>query len=606
MKNLENIFLFTLIAVVIVLLPNLCHASTEVSRGFAITVPDQGGEEENMELYHGSYALLIGVSKYSAGWPVLDSIPAEIDHVERLLLERGFHVTKVIDPDGTKLSSSFENFINSYGLEKNNRLLFFFSGHGFTRNDGRRGYLIPVDAPDPEKDLAGFLKKSLGMNQVLSWARDIESKHALFLFDSCFSGTIFKQKSRVTPPRHITRLTIEPVRQFITAGSAGEEVPANSTFTPAFIDGLRFGLADLNNDGYISATELGLYLQTVVPEHTNQNPQYGKIRDYDLSRGDFIFMTDSTIGTHTEKNTEKKPYSVSGKLGIFRVQSDPVQASVYMDNIFQGSSPLTLNNVPPGNHSIRVEKQGYITTTKEIRLSPGKSISIDFTLVSGNTDGTLTVTTTPRGAIVNIVNSTRKYFDGIKIPTGDVDLEISKYGFQTTKLHAQVGENENLHLKVTLQTLSEVITPDNRENEQHGIADKNADVDTSKPVVIPAVKQKVVHSSQPDLPPEIIAQIKKLQSPISKIRRDTAKRTYRKAKIHPAILVVVEKQLLRGYLQYQDDSQHLDALAWFCNILGKTKEKKYLRTLQTVADSNSHRKVKKYALKNIRIIQGSR
>ncbi|GAB4336106.1 MAG: hypothetical protein Kow0089_06140 [Desulfobulbaceae bacterium] len=257
----------------------------------AVRVPvaeDAGGGE--MDLYSGSYALLIGASHYRGGWPSLESIPGELDKVEKLLRHKGFTVERVRDPDSRQLKEAFTGFINRYGYDRNNRLLFFYSGHGYTRLNGRKGYLVPVDAPDPDKDEKGFLTKALGMNHILSWSRDIEAKHVLFLFDSCFSGTIFKQRDRPKPPKYITRLTAEPVRQFITAGRAGESVPANSTFTPMFIDALRFGIADLNRDGYVSGTELGLFLQEKVPEHTSQSPQFGKIQDYELSRGDFIFV----------------------------------------------------------------------------------------------------------------------------------------------------------------------------------------------------------------------------------------------------------------------------------------------------------------------------
>ncbi len=71
----------------------------------------------------------------------------------------------------------------------------------------------------------------------------------------------FKSRSLPTRARYISRITAEPVRQFITSGSAGEEVPANSVFTPAFVDAIEHGLADLNQDGYITGTELGLFLK---------------------------------------------------------------------------------------------------------------------------------------------------------------------------------------------------------------------------------------------------------------------------------------------------------------------------------------------------------
>lgn len=127
------------------------------------------------------------------------------------------------------------------------------------------------------------------MGRILTWARDIEAKHALFLFDSCFSGTIFKAKALPKIPPHISDVTSRPVRQFISAGSAGEEVPANSVFTPSFIRAVR-GEGDLDKDGYVTGTELGMYLhRKVLSYDTGQTPQYGKIKDPDLDEGDFVF-----------------------------------------------------------------------------------------------------------------------------------------------------------------------------------------------------------------------------------------------------------------------------------------------------------------------------
>ena len=39
-----------------------------------------------------------------------------------------------------------------------------------------------------------FFRKSLKMTRVLSWAKEIESKHALFVFDSCFSGSVLRSR----------------------------------------------------------------------------------------------------------------------------------------------------------------------------------------------------------------------------------------------------------------------------------------------------------------------------------------------------------------------------------------------------------------------------
>ena len=257
------------------------------TKGLKVVIKDQSGRK--VGLYKGSYALVIGVSNYTAGWPKLESVPDEIDRIETALKKQGFHVVKVLNPSSEQLENAFEDFIDKYGFDKDNRLIFFFSGHGYTRLRGKKGYLVPIDAPDPRYDDKGFARKAVAMGQILAWSRQIEAKHALFLFDSCFSGTIFKAKALPKIPPHISDVTSRPVRQFISAGSAGEEVPANSVFIPSFIRAVR-GEGDLDKDGYVTGTELGMYLhRKVLSYNTGQTPQYGKIKDPDLDEGDFVF-----------------------------------------------------------------------------------------------------------------------------------------------------------------------------------------------------------------------------------------------------------------------------------------------------------------------------
>ena len=252
-----------------------------------VSIKDLQGRE--VALYKGSHALLIGVSDYTNGWPDLTSIPGEVAKIEVALRQNGFIVEKVMNPDSSHLKNSFETFIDRYGYDKNNRLLFFFSGHGYSRYEGKKGYLVPADAPDPRKKEKEFLQKALAMTEVLALSRKMEAKHALFLFDSCFSGSIFKTKALPKHPPHISIYTDKPVRQFISAGSEDEEIPAISVFAPSFIRALR-GDGDLNKDGYITGTELGMHLtEKVLSYNTMQTPQYGKIRDPDLDEGDFVF-----------------------------------------------------------------------------------------------------------------------------------------------------------------------------------------------------------------------------------------------------------------------------------------------------------------------------
>jgi hypothetical protein len=132
------------------------------------------------------------------------------------------------------------------------------------------------------------------MDEIETLAKQIRAKHALFVFDSCFSGTLIS-RNRTAVPKVINYLAAQPVRQFITSGEANQEVPDESVFRLIFVRPFE-GEADApgygNQDGFITTTELANYLQDRMMYYRGdaQTPQYGKIRDPKLDRGDFIFI----------------------------------------------------------------------------------------------------------------------------------------------------------------------------------------------------------------------------------------------------------------------------------------------------------------------------
>lgn len=465
--------------------------------------------------YNASHALLVGVSDYTAGWPDLETIPGELKQVELALSSQGFTVTKVLNPTSIELMEAYRQFIAKYGFDGQNRLLFYFSGHGHTRHDGQRGYLVPTDAPDPQKDETAFLSKALSMEQILAWARQIEAKHALFLFDSCFSGSIFKTKS-APMPSHISGLTAQPVRQFITAGNAGEQVPAESVFTPAFIDAIRFGLADADKDGYITGTELGLYLQTRVPEHAQQSPQFGKINDYELSRGDFVFLAGGDV-TQTLATDQAEPILlvessppgaqilVGGETPIrgiaplrlnnlktsrmhvsaflegyqpyerdvdvvngqqtritivlepitqsLQLRSTPAGADWYLDGALAGKTPANLGHLSAGKHRIEVRLTGYKSWARDIVATTASALILEANLIPAPTEFKLTVNTQPPQATVRIKNTPAVYRAGMSLPAGKYDLEIAAPGFQATHTTADLSQGDQV-LSIALSRLS--------------------------------------------------------------------------------------------------------------------------------------------------------
>jgi len=262
-------------------------------------------------LYENSYALLIGVSDYTSGWSHLPGVQTEIAQVKSALLQNGFQVEEVLNPTTDQLYKAFTDFIGKYGQGLNNRLLFFFAGHGYTLKTAygeELGYIVPVNAPNPNYDPSGFQNQAMEMAQVEIYARRLQAKHAMFIFDACFAGTLFSNTRAI--PEIISYKTALPVRQFITSGSANETVPDQSVFAGQFVRALA-GDADFDKNGYITGSELGEYLQTTVVNYTRnmQHPQYGKIRSPNLDKGDFVFPV-SSANTQESRSVTPQPVPV--------------------------------------------------------------------------------------------------------------------------------------------------------------------------------------------------------------------------------------------------------------------------------------------------------
>jgi uncharacterized caspase-like protein len=204
----------------------------------------------------------------------------------------GFEVKLVLDPTYREMRTVLNEMIYQMGNEKSRALLFYFAGHGETEtlaDETKMGYIIPKDCPLLEQNPMGFGTHAISMRDIESISLRIKAKHVLMLFDSCFSGSLFALVRAV--PAAITEKSALPVRQYITAGGEDEQVPDKSMFKRCLLIGLE-GDADLTGDGYITGSELGMYLSEKVVNYTHrrQHPQYGKINNPDLDRGDFIFV----------------------------------------------------------------------------------------------------------------------------------------------------------------------------------------------------------------------------------------------------------------------------------------------------------------------------
>jgi uncharacterized caspase-like protein len=295
--------LFIALPLLIIFLLNSPSLSA-TTRGIRVTAKTG----ESLYLYKDYHALVVGVSNYEK-WPKLPNAVNDAKEVASKLKELGFEVKLVIDPTSREMKTVLNEMVYHMGPEENRALLFYYAGHGETEtlaDQTKLGYIIPRDCPLLKEDPLGFATHAISMRDIESASMRIKSKHVLMLFDSCFSGSLFALVRAV--PDDITEKSTLPVRQFITAGREDEQVPDKSMFKRCFLIGLD-GDADLTGDGYITASELGMYLSDKVVNYTHrrQHPQYGKINNPDLDRGDFIFAMKAPSQPPTQISAAPSP-----------------------------------------------------------------------------------------------------------------------------------------------------------------------------------------------------------------------------------------------------------------------------------------------------------
>jgi len=245
-------------------------------------------------LYNKSLAVVIGINQYEK-WPALEFAAADAKAIKDTLHNTGFdEITLILDKDATQrriLTELFHELPKKVDL--NDRVLFYFAGHGQTEDvygGGKRGYIIPVDG-----DMINYPATAVSMEHIRNLSRRIPAKHILYIMDSCYSGLGLNRSAGVSPEASAYLRKISSMRavQIITAGGKGEQVQeraGHGLFTIHFLKAIE-GEADINNDGFVTGTELGAYLRPAVSNASQQTqtPLFGRLE----GEGEFLFFVET-------------------------------------------------------------------------------------------------------------------------------------------------------------------------------------------------------------------------------------------------------------------------------------------------------------------------
>ena len=288
------------------------------------------------DIYNDSWAVIIGIDKYKFS-DQLNYAVKDAEAVKDMLINKFDYpeenIRYLVNEEATlsEIKLNLGEVATSAG--EDDRILVFYSGHGETLKgaDGsEKGYIIPYEGRQDNPFGTGF-----AMDEILTTSQMSKSKHMLFLMDACYSGLMTEKSKGLSQPQeqgYLSKVANEKARQIITAGGRDEQVIErdewqHSAFTKNLLAGLDDWDADIDNDGYVTADELGTYLRKSVTEDSDfqQTPQKGRFRN--SGSGEFVFFSN-----HNAINQNVEDKSADAKLDYLISEMEELKSQKSSDD----------------------------------------------------------------------------------------------------------------------------------------------------------------------------------------------------------------------------------------------------------------------------------
>jgi peptidoglycan/xylan/chitin deacetylase (PgdA/CDA1 family)/tetratricopeptide (TPR) repeat protein len=343
----------------------------------AAVQPVAASGEKKTRYYRESWAVIIGINDYQ-NWPKLRYAVNDATAVEQALVTRfGFkheNIRKLINADATRqriMEVLGDEFTDGNKVQREDRVFFFFAGHGATRTlqDGRQlGFIVPADA-----DRANYYSTAISMTALREACDLIAAKHVYFVMDSCYSGLALTRGAGGFSRDHsyLEEVTRRVAREILTAGGADQEVSddgpqGHSVFTWALLQGLQ-GQADLDGNGVITASELGAYVSPIVSQFSKQTPTVGNL--VGSEGGEFIFELQPEPLTSLSEQLDGKALHLNQQLASLEKQVASKQQELLRLQQSIQSESVKLVALRNG--------EGSAPTAAAVRPKPARAFDLD-------------------------------------------------------------------------------------------------------------------------------------------------------------------------------------------------------------------------------------
>ena len=160
-------------------------------------IKDQWGWVVKSRPFGKSVAFLVGVGDYESITPKLRYVGTDLKEMREFLLNEVKFDTVYVAQDGVASAGLVEKYMMvefPKQLNAEDRLLFYFSGHG--TDFAGRGYMQFIKAKAGEFDNG----QHVDVTRCEQWSKQLSARHVLFLIDACNSGLGYDPKDGGGPP----------------------------------------------------------------------------------------------------------------------------------------------------------------------------------------------------------------------------------------------------------------------------------------------------------------------------------------------------------------------------------------------------------------------
>jgi hypothetical protein len=148
------------------------------------------------------------------------------------------------------------------------------------------------------------------------------------------------------------------------------------------------------------------------------------------------------------------PLTPIAQYGSINVNSNPSGAYLYLDGVYKGRTPLTLNSVQAKSHTIELDLNGYYDwkTTMDVTAGVTSYINAQMQPVPAQTTGYIDVSSSPAGANIFLDGA----YQGQTTVTGPFTIANVQAGSHTVKLTMAGYQDYSTSVNVRAATTSYV------------------------------------------------------------------------------------------------------------------------------------------------------